>query len=92
MSAVIRKYPMPVQDRTTVVLPRNADILHIGAQGLELFVWALVDPLAALTVEHEYLIFGTGNEVPNGGEGLGHLATILVANGLVWHVFQEETF
>lgn len=86
MSAIF-KYPLPVADRSVVVLPRGAEIVHIDAQGFELFVWAVVDPDVPPTVEHEYRIAGTGH--PFDGEGLEHRVTVQMVNGLVWHVFEE---
>jgi hypothetical protein len=89
--SVVYKYPFAIQDRVTVRLPRNADILHIGEQQFgELCVWALVDPDAPPTVERYFRVFGTGHAVPDDVE-LDHLTTIISANGLVWHIFEDDT-
>lgn len=81
----VYKYDLPVNDRQVLRLPRGAKLLHVGAQGGQLKLWALVDPNAPRE-PLEVCIAGTGHEWP---DGFRHLGTVEVSYGLVWHVGVE---
>jgi hypothetical protein len=81
----IYKYPVA----KAVEMDRYAPILHVGMQNGEFVLWAQVD------TEHEkavrsFEVFGTGHELTEQrGTALFHLATLQMASGLVWHVFER---
>ena len=89
---VIWKFSLPIVDRQTVTMPKDASILSVqqqGSGGLQL--WAIVEPDAARE-QRVIEIVGTGNPMQDvTKEGLArlHLATVQTNGGLlVWHVFE----
>ncbi len=80
----IWKYEIPLTDAPIVEMPKDAWVFSAGEQAGKLFVWAFVDPDADL-VRHRFRVAGTGHpmERPSGG----FISTVLMSNGLVWHVF-----
>lgn len=94
MSRVVWKYELGVPSFLPgvldIMLPRGAEILHVGLQRDNPTVWALVDPLEPPTERRELVLMGTGHEY-EGTEALNHLGTLLMdGDALVMHVF--ETF
>lgn len=82
----IYKYPLHVREEQLLTIPEGAVAVHVGAQGRELCVWALVDR-SARPVQAKVRIYGTGFAI-NGDLEQVHLGT--VQQGLdVWHVFWE---
>lgn len=80
----IFKYDLTVSE-ITIPMPKGAEILHVAEQGWELRLWALVDTDRPI-VDRKFFVVGTGHTFdPSGAK---HLATVLAANGLVWHVFE----
>ncbi|HYI66345.1 MAG TPA: hypothetical protein VEW95_05440 [Candidatus Limnocylindrales bacterium] len=73
-----------------VQMPRGAEILHVDAQGDRMFVWALVDPTAALA-RYSFVVLPTGAEVTWPVGLVPHIGTVLMRGGsLVWHVFSDR--
>lgn len=81
----VYKYDLPVVDRQTLRLPRGFTLLHVGEQGGQLKLWALVDPEKP-PESVDICIAGTGHDWP---AGFRHLGTVEVSYGLVWHVGVE---
>ena len=88
---VIRKYGLPIFDRQTVTMPKDANILSVQDQAGGLQLWAIVNPDAERE-QRLIEIVGTGNPMQDvTKEGLArlHLATVQTNGGLlVWHVFE----
>lgn len=91
----IHKYPIQIAKRQTVVLPAGAQILTAGLQRGELFVWALIDPEKAPSVERRIEVVGTGFSMFDStrkhiGTVLSEAAVIdgMMASAFVWHVFE----
>lgn len=85
----IWKFPVPVNDRFTVNMPRNARPLSVQVQHNDVCMWALVDPTAPV-VRREFRVFGTGHPVDlSGGSQTGaFVGTFQVYGGdLVFHLF-----
>ncbi len=83
---VVHKYLLPAQDEVKLEMPIGARVLHVGAQGKQLCLWALVNPKGK-TRTRTFRIAGTGHEV--GSASPTHLGTALMNNGaFVLHVFE----
>ena len=82
---VIYKYPLAITDCPVVSLPKDATIVKVGNQGDSLFIWAVVDDTSE-EVARNFRIFGTGHPIPD-DESLIFIDTVLMPNGLVWHIF-----
>ena len=85
----IFKYPIIVDpgNSTPVTLPWNAEILSVRWQDGQPVLWAIVDPTNEPETRH-FEVFFTGHEVPEGVERK-FLDTLILANGLVLHVFER---
>ena len=84
MTKTIYKYEIPVTDTAVVTMPRWAEILKIGEQNNDLFLWAIVDP-GNDPINRVFYVRGTGHPM-TGYEG-SYLGTVQMRSGLVWHVF-----
>lgn len=81
----IWKFPLALQERQTILMPRESNLLHIGAPSLpeSILLWAAVDDKAPQD-EVEFIIAGTGHPLPHVGS---HVGTVQTSDGFVWHVF-----
>lgn len=85
MSA-IWKFPLPVLDDFSLLLPRGARVLTVQAQADRPCLWALVDPAAEPT-PRQFRMWGTGHE--HAEEPGTYLGTFQLGGGaLVFHVFE----
>lgn len=84
MSRKIFKYPVPIEEETTLRIHRGAEVLSAQVQGRSLCLWCLVDPLADVETR-TFRTYGTGQELP---EGLGSHVVTYQLDGFVWHVFE----
>jgi len=85
----IFKYKLEITDEQEIAIPDGAAVLSVAAQGDDLCLWAAVDTLNALHLKTIY-IHGTGNPI----EALEYkrfIGTAVMPNGLVWHVFTDES-
>lgn len=77
---------------TDLRLPQGAKILHVGAQGDEPRLWALVDTAQAATWDFRFLVTGTGQPITvDSPADLRHVGTVTLSiYGMptVWHVFE----
>lgn len=85
----IHKFPLSLEEPTTVILPIGAKIVDFNAQGRELFFWALVNTNALyvdeVPVTSTFRVLGTGHPIPNGYE-YRHTCHV---DGYVWHLFER---
>lgn len=71
--------------KVQVLLPKGAQILSVGAQGYEMYLWAKVDSEQALEQRSLY-VMPTGRDLPEAlGTFLGRVD--LQSQGLVFHIF-----
>jgi hypothetical protein len=85
----IWKFPVPASRRGVVEMPKCANILAVQMQGDDVCMWAMVDTKAPME-RREFLVLGTGHEVPD-GDTLAYLGTFQPDEGgspLVFHVFE----
>lgn len=87
---VIWKYPVRIDDKFALEMPKGAQVLAVQTQNGAPQLWALVDPDA----EHEsrrFALLGTGHYLtPEALEhGLTYRGTFQVRDGaLVFHLFE----
>jgi len=86
------KYAIPAPTdpagNVSITIPANAEVLSVGTQGDNVYLWALVDLATTGTETLHLRVFGTGHSF----EGrLGRfLGTVFMYDGrLVWHVWME---
>jgi len=86
----IFKYPLAIVGEQVLLLPKGAEILHIGVQNGELYLWAMVDEQEESEIRR-FSIIGTGHSIPERvSKNLYHIGTVFMSGGsLVWHVFEE---
>tara|TARA_R100000951_G_scaffold115091_1_gene122045 strand:+ start:417 stop:734 length:318 start_codon:yes stop_codon:yes gene_type:complete len=90
----IYKYQLKTQPCTyrteAVLMPNDAKILHVGAQGDEMFVWAEVDTERSV-IGFEFEVFGTGHEMyEDMGVERNHIGSLMMHDGdLVFHVYHR---
>jgi hypothetical protein len=94
MRKVIYKYKIEMSGSTIdriVKLPKHADIISVGVQFNEIFIWAIVIPAHDLE-DRVFRVYPTGMEIPlceKMGEFLG--SVLLFDGNLVFHVFECKT-
>lgn len=84
----IFKYQLEIIGSQKIDMPIGSQILSAKEQGGQLCVWALVD-FRNTNKPKEIMIVGTGNEIDFaiGYYGMNFVDTVVMSNGLVWHVF-----
>ena len=82
------KYPVKVDDRFSVEMPKGAEVLHVDLQRGGVFMWARVDPAAPPEIR-SFRLAGTGHELA--GDVGRHVGSFMLAGGgLVFHVFEAD--
>lgn len=83
------KFPLRIDDRQTVMMPVDAQILHVDWQeGTEACVWALVDDESPAREKRWFRISGTGHPLPDFAPWWRFVGTFLMRPlGLVFHVW-----
>ena len=85
----IWKFELKEVELQIVRIPEGADILSLGIQGEEMFLWAAVDEEAE-TEAVQIRIVGTGWVMGETTLERRFLGTLATPAGLVWHVFRED--
>lgn len=96
--AVIYKYPLNgPHTNITVFSGPIGEVIHVGEQDGELFVWILhYDTSGNPYNEFVFKVFGTGHSIEEptyfnsevSGTQQKHIGTVQMKNGLVWHIFE----
>lgn len=82
------KYPIKMLEEFSVRMPHGAEVIHVGTQRGEPFMWARVD-----TDKHEmsydFGVFGTGHDLNKSPMGKApHLGSFMLhGDNLVFHLF-----
>lgn len=88
MARRVFKYPITVGDGVfSISMPRGAKVLHIHPQGLDVFLWAMVDSAAPMTLRH-FCVVATGEAIPKGLRYVGTFHVGTAGDPRVWHVFE----
>lgn len=84
MNRRIYKYraPMPMTS-SDIVLPKGAEVVHVGVQNAQLMIWAKVDPRAQLETR-PFAVVATGHPF---SESAIHVGTVVLEQ-LVWHLLE----
>jgi hypothetical protein len=103
MMIKIHRYPLAITDHQIIQMPQSYPDAARGVRkllavaesrefpGTALDLWARVDDSLPLDDVHMYVV-GTGNPFPEAiMPACGwHVGTVVMSNGLVWHVFSER--
>ncbi len=65
--------------------PKGTRILKAGVQKHSIFLWVEFDDLVLDSEQRNFVIHGTGHEVPN--DGRVHIDTVFV-DPYVWHIYE----
>lgn len=86
MSRVVWKYPLHV-DTTRLDLPESAVVVGVGLDAeRRACAWIELDPNEPNADPREFVLVGTGHEVPSPAKHIGHIT--LEHLGLVLHVYE----
>lgn len=88
MSKQIWKYHLGLADKALLHVPEESEFLCIKEQRGELYAWILVNTEYTEMLEVPIFIRGTGHNFT--GEEGDYIDTIMMSNGLVWHIFTES--
>jgi len=88
----ILKFKLAIVDRQEITVPNEYEVLSAKEQYEELMLWILVNdvvnedaPIRRLVIQ----IIGTGNPIESKAF-LNFVDTVVMSNGLVWHVFENN--
>ena len=84
---IIFKYALEATDFQEIRLPRGAEVLHVGCQRGDLFLWAMVNDDADIGPRW-FEINGTGNRLPDRPEYKRNFIGTVILPVFVWHVFE----
>ena len=65
----IWKYPVPLEVEFWIDMPSDAQVLHLGMQRRNPYLWVLVEPENPLETV-AFMITGTGHDVPEAERGV----------------------
>lgn len=84
MSWKVWKYPIPIQDEVTLLMPADAKPIAFQIQGDLAIMWAVVDPHAPNELR-KFAVIGTGHaDIPTPHEYIGTIQR----GQFVWHLFE----
>lgn len=86
--------PQPTDTgRSFIDIPVHSELLSVGIQNDEMFVWALVDLIAADEVPPEMrrlIVANTDMDVPGFPVDARFLGTLTTSYGIVWHIWDGD--
>lgn len=81
----IWKFHLPL-GRQDIEMPAGAEILHVDAQGGQVYLWARLHSENPLKEMRTFVVTGTGHEAP--GQSYSDYIGTVQSMGLVWHAFE----
>lgn len=85
MSWTVWKFEVEVTDEFRIGMPRDAELLHVRAEGpARIWLWARANP-KHLPGTRRIMVRGTGHG--NVDPEWPYVGTVVPFEGLVWHVF-----
>lgn len=91
-TAVVWKFPIAMPDergRSFVKIPNEAELLTVGLQNDQMFVWALTYSMDEPHT-HRLIVANTGMSIPEFPPSARFLGTVMTSNGIVWHVWDGD--
>ena len=87
----IWKFELTYQDKQSVVMPKDAVVLHVDNQREVICIWCELDPEDKNMRARMFEVFGTGHEINYGmGAKRVYLGTVKLQGGdLVFHVYER---
>ena len=85
----IYKYPLQIVVSQQLCLHEDFKILSVAEQQGVLCLWTEVDTLNT-PQKVKIIVHGTGTIFPPETEEATFIGTVLMSNGLVWHVYYEK--
>jgi hypothetical protein len=82
MTAVVWKYPVPLQDEFDLEIPGYCNAIAFQVQDGRPYVWVECKPEEPLS-PYRFFLIGTGFRVPN---ARAYVGTIQL-DGFVWHLY-----
>jgi hypothetical protein len=82
----IWKFPIPIRDDISIIMPVGARVLHVGCQLGHPCMWATVDPDAPPAARN-FRVLGTGHRFR--GDERQHVGTFQQGT-FVWHLFETD--
>lgn len=88
MTMTIYKYPLPLDDRSHIQMPRGAHVLCVQVQRDIPYLWAIVDPDQPLDAKL-FRLCGTGHPLEITSPESRYIGTFQLAEGsFIGHVFE----
>jgi len=85
----IYKYKLKQQEIVEVEMPKGARVLTAQAQGVHVWIWAIVDADPKETEMRRFAILKTGQSISFNTDVLTHVGSVQFdEGGLVYHVFE----
>jgi len=87
---VIYKYTLHLADgdEHRIDMPKDAQILHIGVQGNDICIWAVVNPMPEVYNRRTFFIVGTGTPFSHDYVLTPFIGTVQMG-AYVWHIFER---
>jgi len=83
----IYKFMLKIQDEQQVELPAYSEVLKVNEQNGNMCLWAIVDVNEKTIVPLKINIYGTGSTIGEQMFKHNYLDSVLMNDGLVWHIF-----
>ena len=83
------KYGPLFSSLTAIHLPEGAQVVSLGVQLSQLYLWAVVDndlSISGIGTTRYFVAFGTGDNIP---ENYKYIDTCVESDYLVWHLFEK---
>lgn len=87
----IFKYGLAITGMQTIYMPAGAEVLTVGVQDENYYLWAKVDPEAA-PEEHTFYVYGTGNPIPDHYGVADRFVGTVYDKSFVWHVYESAGY
>ncbi len=85
----IYKYKLKQEEVAEVELPKGARVLTAQAQGVHVWIWAIVDAEGVEKETRRFAILKTGQKIALNTDILTHVGSVQFdEGGLVYHVFE----
>ena len=89
----IFKFKLLPERTQKIVFPKESRVLSAGAQGEDIFIWAMVDRETIEKEVREIVVLATGDRFhEDQAQALELINTVQMDSGLVFHVFEKKGY